>query len=135
MRVREITLSSLTAGVLLATGSAGAQSILDYAEHWLDPNEFVLTSVASTETINFDERRPVRVCLGDVDEAQMPSMAELTPPDDTPLRIDRAIGSTIILEAGTCVDFGAQHIELTPVGAIEENWSLHGTVRSRSPIS
>ena len=135
MRFRKLTAHLLAAGSMLVVGSAGAQSILDYADLWSDPNEFNLSSAADTKTVSFDERRPVRVCLGDVDEANMPTMAEISPPNDTPLRIDRSVGVTIILEAGTCVDFAAQSIELSPVGTVASNWTLHGTVHSRSPKS
>jgi hypothetical protein len=133
MRFRQLATHVLSLGLLLGTGTAGAQSMLEYAEFWMEPNEFVLSSNASNETVTFNERRPVRVCLGEVDEAQMPTMAEIGPPNDTPLRVERAIGSTIILEAGTCVDFAAQSIELSPVGSVADNWSLHGTVHSRPP--
>lgn len=136
MRVTRLTQCVLAISSLLVLGGANAQSIVEYADHWMDPNEFLLSSAADTETLRFDTRRPVRVCLANVGEDQtMPTMAAIEPPEDTPLRIERSVGSTIILQAGTCVDFAAQSIELSPVGSVPDNWSLRGTVHSRRPMS
>ncbi|NWG46647.1 MAG: hypothetical protein HXY25_08885 [Alphaproteobacteria bacterium] len=118
-------LSAAALAVAMALpGTASAQSIIEDAYEFHNPDSFLLTSSTEREIVNYTSSRDVEVCLNENPRRDPPQgwvSNALTIEYD---------GKTARVEPGNCFQFDAKRVVISPAEPLADGYSMRGRVRT-----